>query len=137
MLPLPAGGEDASMRPPEFTGGNHPSHGVGGCGVANGFNEAAGIHRRKRRPVTAKWTGPQQGFNEAAGIHRRKRDAADSTLYAYDLRFNEAAGIHRRKPQPEREEATCRAGSFNEAAGIHRRKHYSPTSNPSPAAALQ
>ena len=44
----------ASMRPPEFTGGNrqHPCH------IRlppSGFNEAAGIHRRKRRQGETHW----------------------------------------------------------------------------------
>ena len=62
----------ASMRPPEFTGGNDPSQ-RRDQGRAVGFNEAAGIHRRK--PA---WSGParrrnRRSFNEAAGIHRRKQ----------------------------------------------------------------
>ena len=36
------------------------------------FNEAAGIHRRKRRRGLAVHAGEYLGFNEAAGIHRRK-----------------------------------------------------------------
>ena len=36
----------ASMRPPEFTGGNYMCYGKGKGRIA-GFNEAAGIHRRK------------------------------------------------------------------------------------------
>ena len=40
-------GRMASMRPPEFTGGNTRARGqaIGRCSC---FNEAAGIHRRKR-----------------------------------------------------------------------------------------
>ena len=42
-----AGVDDASMRPPEFTGGNlQPRYSV--YFVRDCFNEAAGIHRRKR-----------------------------------------------------------------------------------------
>ena len=39
------------MRPPEFTGGNEAdARGVRRCALrASSFNEAAGIHRRKRR----------------------------------------------------------------------------------------
>ena len=37
----------ASMRPPEFTGGNIVNMEVYPSGTS-GFNEAAGIHRRKR-----------------------------------------------------------------------------------------
>ena len=36
----------ASMRPPEFTGGNITASGSGQVSRC-GFNEAAGIHRRK------------------------------------------------------------------------------------------
>ena len=59
------------MRPPEFTGGNSI------C-----------------RPDITQRT-PR--FNEAAGIHRRKRRVSSSTPYSCSARFNEAAGIHRRK----------------------------------------
>ena len=66
------------MRPPEFTGGNrHPSPLTTG-GAANGFNEAAGIHRRKlpTRRITS--AAAVACFNEAAGIHRRKRTPSNS-----------------------------------------------------------
>ena len=36
------------------------------------FNEAAGIHRRKRPPRPPAPSSPGRRFNEAAGIHRRK-----------------------------------------------------------------
>ena len=39
-----------------------------------GFNEAAGIHRRKREPIGPISPRSQTSFNEAAGIHRRKLD---------------------------------------------------------------
>ena len=44
-----ASGSLASMRPPEFTGGNRLLTGVCSINAApnRGFNEAAGIHRRK------------------------------------------------------------------------------------------
>ena len=38
----------ASMRPPEFTGGNAKETALEQNESASGFNEAAGIHRRKR-----------------------------------------------------------------------------------------
>ena len=69
---------DASMRPPEFTGGNpRRSHVSSRYNIPASFNEAAGIHRRKHgrdehycdRPT--RWPS----FNEAAGIHRRKPPA--------------------------------------------------------------
>ena len=44
------GGENppaASMRPPEFTGGKTVARPGGWCKGFGGFNEAAGIHRRK------------------------------------------------------------------------------------------
>ena len=62
----------ASMRPPEFTGGNVRPVDPTGMSL-QGFNEAAGIHRRKQ---TASVFGANPffgSFNEAAGIHRRKR----------------------------------------------------------------
>ena len=37
------------MRPPEFTGGNRPQR-SSATSTSSGFNEAAGIHRRKRQP---------------------------------------------------------------------------------------
>ena len=84
----------ASMRPPEFTGGNRCSW----CGTDSrswSFNEAAGIHRRK--PSTRRTTRPPGTcFNEAAGIHRRKLPAG-LTVFRHWKSFNEAAGIHRRK----------------------------------------
>ena len=41
--------------------------------MGNGFNEAAGIHRRKRRICLDGTEWRKWRFNEAAGIHRRKR----------------------------------------------------------------
>ena len=38
------------MRPPEFTGGNPCMLRRKGYTLAKGFNEAAGIHRRKQTP---------------------------------------------------------------------------------------
>ena len=46
----------ASMRPPEFTGGNTVERGMVAPRTAIGFNEAAGIHRRKRGVAGAHWT---------------------------------------------------------------------------------
>ena len=63
------------MRPPEFTGGNTQIVLALVGLVRNSFNEAAGIHRRKR--YFASFTGKaKSSFNEAAGIHRRKRGVA-------------------------------------------------------------
>ena len=61
----------ASMRPPEFTGGN-PHHFEPSTQPSYCFNEAAGIHRRKP-PLEPPCVRIATGFNEAAGIHRRKR----------------------------------------------------------------
>ena len=66
------------MRPPEFTGGNpcscaEPLH---RADAMLGFNEAAGIHRRKpvsdRLSPAGRAARRRCSFNEAAGIHRRK-----------------------------------------------------------------
>ncbi len=59
------------MRPPEFTGGNEWGW-YGTCSRALGFNEAAGIHRRKHEWVAYAIGRGWACFNEAAGIHRRK-----------------------------------------------------------------
>ena len=64
----------ASMRPPEFTGGN------------SAIDSAVEQNARS--------------FNEAAGIHRRKPRAGGSMMLCRSYSFNEAAGIHRRKPTP-------------------------------------
>ena len=61
----------ASMRPPEFTGGNLVGSGTSRC-YRQGFNEAAGIHRRKLVMAPVAEQPPGSCFNEAAGIHRRK-----------------------------------------------------------------
>ena len=59
------------MRPPEFTGGNcRPCSTSLACTA--GFNEAAGIHRRKLQTAAGVFGDQVQRFNEAAGIHRRK-----------------------------------------------------------------
>ena len=63
-------------------------------------------------------------FNEAAGIHRRKRGRYSTSATPTSVnRFNEAAGIHRRKLGNRQAVGMNRVSvSFNEAAGIHRRK---------------
>ena len=111
----------ASMRPPEFTGGNPIPAAYSRTAHSASFNEAAGIHRRKRRSEARQakrssrasmrppeFTGGNTNivetrfsasicFNEAAGIHRRKQ-GLDAQPPRIPDRFNEAAGIHRRKP---------------------------------------
>ena len=62
----------ASMRPPEFTGGNIASLQGYRSPATPGFNEAAGIHRRKPPSRSTGICRRSTGFNEAAGIHRRK-----------------------------------------------------------------
>ena len=64
---------DASMRPPEFTGGNMSLPFTSEKqGLPPRFNEAAGIHRRKPGARYRLSCAPYRSFNEAAGIHRRK-----------------------------------------------------------------
>ena len=67
-LPL----SSASMRPPEFTGGNACAK-VFTVAHSLCFNEAAGIHRRKHAAHSHLPGATRVSFNEAAGIHRRKR----------------------------------------------------------------
>ena len=135
------------MRPPEFTGGNTVAVAGNVVTVTGGFNEAAGIHRRKQSGNGVSVTRSTISFNEAAGIHRRKRMVAPLDFTIFHECFNEAAGIHRRKRRRRHNglknpfQASMRppeftggnqppAGStcgrtrrgFNEAAGIHRRK---------------
>ena len=69
---MPRARDRASMRPPEFTGGNI-KHFYYLNKIQSRFNEAAGIHRRKRRPSGRKQRTTARRFNEAAGIHRRKQ----------------------------------------------------------------
>ena len=85
------------MRPPEFTGGNDRIGLEDRTQQTARFNEAAGIHRRKRASGSGQALGDRQGFNEAAGIHRRKPAQHDVRAATGLFRFNEAAGIHRRK----------------------------------------
>ena len=111
------------MRPPEFTGGNLKKEGVIGAEDIR-FNEAAGIHRRKR-PRPGKPPRFPLCFNEAAGIHRRKPTRQGENYerdYKASMRppeFTGGNGCQRGSRPPKR--STC----FDEAAGIHRRK---PTS---------
>ena len=86
------------------------------------FNEAAGIHRRKRRGRQRIPPPPDAGFNEAAGIHRRKPSSVGGDCGTGITGFNEAAGIHRRKHEKAAAANIAKIASFNEAAGIHRRK---------------
>ena len=60
-----------------------------------GFNEAAGIHRRKRLRASVSLRA-KSCFNEAAGIHRAETDFCISRVNILVMGFNEAAGIHRR-----------------------------------------
>ena len=87
----------ASMRPPEFTGGNAGKVNGPIKGKPQRFNEAAGIHRRKRRTASSISGMALRSFNEAAGIHRRKQCQQARPPIRLTTGFNEAAGIHRRK----------------------------------------
>ena len=69
---IPLAALDASMRPPEFTGGNSFLIRERDKASETRFNEAAGIHRRKRKGVRVARGQRADCFNEAAGIHRRK-----------------------------------------------------------------
>ena len=93
------------MRPPEFTGGNPymamPAHTFGQRWY--GFNEAAGIHRRK--PIT-----------------RHRRGVLDGVPYA-SMRPPEFTGGNGWN-DTNGQRCPCGNGRFNEAAGIHRRKRY-------------
>ena len=112
----------ASMRPPEFTGGNRYAP----CGIPLNtpcFNEAAGIHRRKpavdRRAgaatAAASMRPPEFTGGNPPQRDRGRRDRARASMRPPEftggnhdqgklhakrqrVRFNEAAGIHRRKP---------------------------------------
>ena len=85
------------MRPPEFTGGNPRRNEPNARIPLLCFNEAAGIHRRKRTVPRAQRSATTTRFNEAAGIHRRKHVAIFCAVVPCSMGFNEAAGIHRRK----------------------------------------
>ena len=87
----------ASMRPPEFTGGNRYHLPLPVVGHAASFNEAAGIHRRKRGPLRGV---PAQRHRASMRPPEFTGGNLSSTYgWRYGLtRFNEAAGIHRRKP---------------------------------------
>ena len=110
----------ASMRPPEFTGGNAGLHAQPRL-AGGGFNEAAGIHRRKHRPIVTVNSPLVTCFNEAAGIHRRKlvslAHASHSAPLA-SMRPPEFTGGNPSGPSSKPAPGSC----FNEAAGIHRRK---------------
>ena len=110
---------DASMRPPEFTGGNLDAW-TSGLTRQEGFNEAAGIHRRKQRSGVASTTLCNWCFNEAAGIHRRKLSLfpVPRRAVAASMRPPEFTGGNVGTGRRRRRSGSC----FNEAAGIHRRK---------------
>ena len=81
---LPGPAEGASMRPPEFTGGN--------AGLRGRFT--APPHTASMRPP------------EFTGGNRRASPTRDDR----QPRFNEAAGIHRRKPSPSTPAVSTCAG---------------------------
>ena len=66
--------EQASMRPPEFTGGNSLLRSERDDRVCR-FNEAAGIHRRKRKE---EWGGPL--FKDGASMRPPEFTGGNSSL---------------------------------------------------------
>ena len=109
------------MRPPEFTGGNSTLattlNRLGPCG----FNEAAGIHRRKLETLKNDKKSLQDASMRPPEFTGGNLQAV-LAVHAVVPCFNEAAGIHRRKPTACSARSTATTWSFNEAAGIHRRK---------------
>ena len=111
----------ASMRPPEFTGGNlHPDQ-PGGREDPR-FNEAAGIHRRKPPPDCKGIRGRLRASMrppEFTGGNALSSIAAGADLDVASMRPPEFTGgnLYRREQHHSGKER------FNEAAGIHRRKH--------------
>ena len=109
------------MRPPEFTGGNK-AFSTNEVSRQLGFNEAAGIHRRKLGRV-------EDVFDVHLDASMRPPEfTGGNDMVWFEIAtmlpgFNEAAGIHRRKLADRRPPARPPGGGFNEAAGIHRRKH--------------
>ena len=110
----------ASMRPPEFTGGNREAVTWRDGETPPRFNEAAGIHRRKPANTTAphpaehkasmrppEFTGGNPAHRLAVirlAAHASMRPPEftggndDTVSHTFSkTRFNEAAGIHRRK----------------------------------------
>ena len=90
-------GWQASMRPPEFTGGKPVESARGSVKRGLRFNEAAGIHRRK--PAAQ---GLQQLLARPASMRPPEftggnMSIASRIIVAGYSCFNEAAGIHRRK----------------------------------------
>ena len=69
------------MRPPEFTGGNFISLTVGDCVTCASMRPPEFTGGNARCLWTL--TGGSQGFNEAAGIHRRKRDTITQKIEGY------------------------------------------------------
>ena len=62
------------MRPPELPGGKAWTPVILAGHSTPGFNEAAGITRRKAVVGVGQELAAVSGFNEAAGITRRKAD---------------------------------------------------------------
>ena len=111
----------ASMRPPEFTGGNRRTACQQTPTSSRCFNEAAGIHRRKHRFGWGRCTAcgvASMRPPEFTGGNLQTRWPRRETRRTC---FNEAAGIHRRKLTYQWQ-VVSGSGCFNEAAGIHRRK---------------
>ena len=146
------------MRPPEFTGGN-PGRGRRNWSSRHSFNEAAGIHRRKRGTVKdasataalASMRPPEfTGGNpeivtvdlrpvavasmrppEFTGGNDRYRNMGRHGCLAASMRPPEFTGGNLMRPTGA---IIAHTHGFNEAAGIHRRKPASPPRD-SPAVA--
>ena len=70
------------MRPPELPGGKNYERSHSPVLAYTGFNEAAGITRRKDQAPQDEEVMPQWCFNEAAGITRRKGGYVKRHLFA-------------------------------------------------------
>ena len=111
----------ASMRPPEFTGGNRPLHGKMLVQLQC-FNEAAGIHRRKQHPhrrVVIQHQHASMRPPEFTGGNRGRRNHVIAGAALASMRPPEFTGGNVHYFMATLCSARLR---FNEAAGIHRRK---------------
>ena len=109
------------MRPLVCTSGNVRAHQIVPCG-RRGFNEAAGLHQRKRGHGVAQHHRHPERFNEAAGLHQRKpfRELAkDRERIIASMRPLVCTSGNTPRPRRSSRAAIPR---FNEAAGLHQRK---------------
>ena len=114
----------ASMRPPEFTGGNNGinRYSTVMSRARQGFNEAAGIHRRKpaaRRQVRT------TSFSQQASMRPPEFTGGNACEHRPNLPPSTGEQASMRPPEFTGGNVALVGGSnagFNEAAGIHRRK---------------